>query len=140
MALVSITRLRVRSWRYLPAFFIQTLRIARQAAKADGSLAVRLLRNSGNSFWTGTTWSSEAAMKAFMLAPPHGPTMRKLLDWCDEASLVHWTQEGDALPSWQEAHRRLQQEGRPSKVRHPSSAHSSHTFPVPTGVGELRLK
>jgi len=91
---------------YLPAFFIQTLRIARQAARADG----RLLRNSGNTFWTGTTWSSAAAMKVFMLAPPHGPAMRKLLDWCDEASLVA------------------------------SSAHASHTFPVPTDSGELRLK
>ena len=140
MPLVSITRLRVRSWRYLPAFFIQTLRIARQAARADGNLTVRLLRNSGNTFWTGTTWSSEAAMKAFMLAPPHSPTMRKLLDWCDEAALVHWTQEGRELPSWQEAHRRLQRDGRPSKVRHPSSAHSSHSFPAPTDFGELRLK
>jgi heme-degrading monooxygenase HmoA len=140
MPFVSITRLRVRAWRYLPAFFIQTLRIARQAAQADGNLAVKLLRNSGNTFWTGTTWSSEAAMKAFMLAPPHGETMRKLLDWCDEAALVHWTQEGQELPSWQEAHQRLQRDGRPSKVRHPSSAHLSHTFPVPADFGELRLK
>jgi hypothetical protein len=140
MPVVSITRLRVRSWRYLPAFFIQTLRIARQAARAEGSLAVKLLRNSRNTFWTCTTWSSEAAMKAFMLAPPHGSTMRKLLDWCDEAALVHWTQDEHALPSWKEAHKRLQREGRPSKVRHPSSAHSSHAFPVPTGLGELRLK
>jgi hypothetical protein len=140
MPVVSITRLRVRSWRYLPAFFIQTLRIGRQAARAEGSLGVKLLRNSRNTFWTCTTWSSEAAMKAFMLAPPHGPTMRKLLEWCDEAALVHWTQDGHALPSWKEAHERLQREGRPSKVRHPSSAHSSHTFPVPTGLSELRLK
>ena len=140
MPVVSITRLRVRSWRYLPAFAFQTLRIARQAARADGSLRVKLLRNSGNTFWTGTTWSSEASMKAFMLAPPHGPTMRKLLDWCDEASLVHWTQEADALPSWQDAHQRLQRDGRPSKVRHPSRAHGAHAFPVPTDFGELRLK
>ena len=140
MPVVSITRLRVRSWRYLPAFFIQTLRIARQAARAEGSLAVKLLRNSRNTFWTCTTWSSEAAMKAFMLAPPHGPTMRKLLDWCDEAALVHWTQDEHALPSWKEAHKRLQREGRPSKVSHPSAVHSSHTFPVPTGLSELRLK
>jgi hypothetical protein len=140
MPFVSITRLRVRSWRYLPAFFIQTLRIARQAARADGNLAVKLLRNSGNTFWTATTWSSEAAMRTFMLAPPHGPTMRKLLEWCDEAALVHWTQESAELPSWEEAHQRLQRDGRPSKVRHPSSAHSSHTFPAPTDFGELRMK
>ncbi len=92
MPFVSITRLRVRSWSYLPAFFVQTLRIARQAAKADGNLAVKLLRDHRNTFWTGTSWSSEGSMKAFMRAKPHGPTMRSLLQWCDEAALVHWTQ------------------------------------------------
>ena len=111
MPIISITRLRVRSWRYLPAFLVQTLRIARQAAAAEGSLAVKLLRNRRNTYWTYTTWSSEAAMK-LMLAPPHGPTMRKLLEWCDEAALVHWAQEGDALPSWQEAHQQLQRDGK----------------------------
>jgi hypothetical protein len=45
MPFVSITRLRVRSWSYVPAFVVQTLRIARQAARADGNLAVKLLRD-----------------------------------------------------------------------------------------------
>jgi hypothetical protein len=48
MALVSITRLKVRSWWYLPTFFAHTLRIARQAAAADGCLAVKLLRDRRN--------------------------------------------------------------------------------------------
>ena len=142
MPVVSITRLRVRSWSYLPAFFVQTLRITRQAAGADGNLAVRLLRDRRNTFWTGTSWSSEALMKRFMHAKPHGPTMRKLLKWCDEAALVHWTQGGAELPSWEEAHRRIQQEGRPSKVNHPSAAHMAHTFPAPRTrrTSELRFK
>ena len=67
-------------------------------------------------------------MKAFMHAKPHGPTMRSLLEWCDEAALVHWTQAGAELPSWEEAHARLQKEGRPSKVNHPSAAHTAHAF------------
>ncbi len=78
------------------------------------------------------SWLSEGSMKAFMLAKPHGPTMRKLLEWCDEATLVRWTQAGAELPSWEEAHTRIQQEGRPSKVNHPSAAHTAHTFPAPT--------
>ncbi len=36
-------------------------------------------------------------MKAFMHAAPHGPAMRKLLNWCDEAALVRWTQAGADL-------------------------------------------
>ena len=142
MPVVSITRLRVRSWTYLPSFFIQTLRIARQAAKTDGSLAVMLLRDSGNTYWTSTSWSSEAAMKAFMHAKPHGPTMRRLLEWCDEAALVHWTQNGPDLPSWDDAHCRLEKEGRPSKVNHPSAAHTAHSFPRPVvrRTSELHFK
>ena len=46
MPVVSITRLRVRSWRYLPSFAVQKFRIALQAAKADGALKVALLRDS----------------------------------------------------------------------------------------------
>jgi hypothetical protein len=141
MPVVSITRLRVRSWSFLPAFLVQTLRIARQAAKAEGSLRVRLLRDRRNTFWTGTTWSSADSMKAFMLAKPHGPTMRKLLEWCDEAALVHWTQASSELPSWDEAYKRIQQEGRPSKVNHPSPAHVAHAIQPPVaGRRDLRLK
>jgi hypothetical protein len=76
-------------------------------------------------------------MKAFMLAPPHGPAMRKLLEWCDEASLVHWSQESGALPSWDEAHARLQRDGRRSKVNHPSATHQAHVFPAPA-LGRTR--
>ena len=142
MPLVSITRLRVRSWTFVPAFLWQALRSAWQAARADGSLAVRVLRDRQGTFWTSTSWSSEAAMKAFMVAPPHGPAMRSLLEWCDEAALVHWTQPGMELPPWEEAHERIQREGRPSKVNHPSPAHLAHVFPPPvrSRTRELRFK
>jgi hypothetical protein len=68
--------------------------------------------------------------------------MRSLLEWCDEASLVRWTQDGPELPSWQEAHRRLKQEGRPSKVNHPSPAHLAHAFPPPVArqTSQLHFK
>lgn len=131
MPLISITRLRVRSWIYLPPFFFQALRINRQAAVAEGNLAVRLLRDNRNTFWTATSWSTPAAMKAFIVAKPHGPAMRKLMTWCDEASLVHWDQPGPGLPSWEDAHQRLEKEGRLSKVHHPSPAHTAHKYPPP---------
>ena len=131
MPVVSVTRLRVRSWFYLPAFIIRSLRIARQAKSAPGNLEVRLLNDRRNTFWTTTCWESEAAMRAFMLASPHGPAMRKLLEWCDEAALVHWSQPGPELPAWTEAHQRLQGEGRRSKVNHPSEAHARFVIAPP---------
>lgn len=142
MPLVSITRLRVRSWLYLPAFLVQAIRSARQAASTEGNLAVKLLWERRNTFWTGTSWSSGSSMKAFTHGKPHAPAMQKLPHWCDEAAVVHWTQAETDLPSWEEAHQRIQKEGRPSRVDHPSAAHSAHAFPAPPArkTRELRFK
>jgi hypothetical protein len=59
-------------------------------------------------------------MNAFRGAPPHGAAMPKLLQWCDEASLVDWTQESQAMPDWRTAERRMADAGRLSKVHHRS--------------------
>jgi hypothetical protein len=93
MPLVSITRLRVRSFRYLPAFAVQAFRSARQAKNAPGNLAVSLLKDSHFTFWTRTLWSDEAAMRAFMIVGAHRHVMPHLLQWCDEAAVVHWVQD-----------------------------------------------
>ena len=66
MPVISITRLRFRSWIFLPAFFLQAVRTSRQAAAAEGNLAVTVLRETGNIFWTATSWSSSGAVKAYM--------------------------------------------------------------------------
>jgi hypothetical protein len=131
MPVVSITRLRIRRWIYLPVFYARAFRSSRQAVAAEGNLAVRLLTDRHRTFWTGTIWSNEAAVKTFMHSGAHGAVMRKLLDWCDEAALVHWTQESSEFPSWEEAYRRLQKEGRTSKLHHPSAAHTAFQVPAP---------
>jgi len=131
MPLVSITRLRVRSWRYLPAFLLASLRASQQAKAAPGNLTVSLLRDAGLVFWTRTLWTDETAMRAFMLSGAHRRVMPRLLQWCDEAAIAHWTQEASEPPSWAEAHRRLQQDGHPSKVNHPSPAQQRFAFRAP---------
>ena len=52
MPFVSITRLRVRRWRYLPRFLFHFIRAARQAKRAAGSLAVAVLRDTDRALWT----------------------------------------------------------------------------------------
>jgi len=131
MPLISVTRLRVRSLWFLPSFLIYALRSASQARSAKGNLAVKLLKDAHNTWWTSTAWDSEASMRKFMLANPHGQAMRKLLEWCDEAALVHWNQPDAILPTWIEAHGRMQSEGRTSKVNHPTAAHSAFTIAAP---------
>ena len=131
MPFVSVTRLRVRSWRYLPAFLIQSFRALRQAKRADGNLAASVLRDANLAFWTRTVWSGEVAMRSFMRSGAHQHVMPHLPKWCDEAALVHWVQDGPEPPPWQEAHHRLQQQGRRSRVDHPSEAHRRFDIAAP---------
>ena len=131
MALISVTRLRVRSAWFLPGFLWFALRSARQSKRAEGNLGTKVLRDAGNAFWTCTAWANEPSMKNFMLAKPHRRAMTKLAHWCDEASVVHWNQADATLPNWHEAHRRIVTEGRASKVNHPSPAHAKLEIPAP---------
>ena len=140
MPFVSITRLRVRSLRYLPVFLLGTFRAARQAKNAPGNLAVSLLSDANFTFWTCTLWNDERSMRAFMLAGAHRRVMPRLLQWCDEAAVTHWLQETPESPSWQEAYRRLQQEGRASKVDYPSAAQLRFEIPPPKTTRQLKLK
>jgi quinol monooxygenase YgiN len=103
-------------------YLIEAFRAARQAERTPGSLAVSVLRDAGRAFWTRTVWRDEAAMRSFMQSGVHRRVMAQLPEWCDEAALAHWVQDSGEPPSWPEAYRRLQHEGRRSRVRHPSEA------------------
>jgi len=141
MPVISVTRLRVRSWRFMPGFILSALQIGKQTAHAEGCLAAKVFRDRRNAFWTLTCWESEAAMKAFMLAGAHGAAMRKLMHWCDEASVAHWTQEAEEMPTWGEAHRRMLRHGRASKVNHPSDAQKAFRIDEPDeSRGDRRIK
>lgn len=131
MPFVAITRLRLRGFRFLPVFFIHAMRTASQAQAAQGNLAVAILRDARRTFWTLTVWADDAAARHYTLSNPHRDVMKRLAHWCDEASVVHWSQETPELPSWEEAHRRMQTEGRPSRVDHPTEAHRKHEIAVP---------
>jgi len=131
MALISVTRLRVRSVGYLLQFMWEALKSARQAEHSTGFLGGRLLRNPKNVFWTLTAWKDETAMNSYRTKDAHRAVMPKLLVWCDEAAVVHWNQESSELPSWQEAHRHMLEEGKRSKVNCPSSGQVANLIPPP---------
>ena len=131
MAFISVRRLRVRSFIYLPQLFWDTFPSVRQVERSSGFLGGRLLVNAKNVFWTVTAWNDQAAMNAYRTSGAHRRVMPKLLNWCDEADVVHWTQESSEIPLWQEVHRRMVEEGKPSKVNHPSSDQASNHIPTP---------
>jgi hypothetical protein len=112
---VSITRLRVRLFRYLPAFLLGSLRSARAAKNATGNLAVSVLSDANLAFWTRTLWADEQSMRAFMFAPAHRRVMPKLLQWCDEAAVTHWLQDSSEPPSWRESIAACSRRGEPPR-------------------------
>jgi heme-degrading monooxygenase HmoA len=131
MPTASLTRLRLRHWRFLPAFAWMTRAASRQAARAPGYLDGALLAERDLTFWTLTLWADEAALKAYRAADAHGRAMPRLAQWCDEASVVRFA--ADALPSFAEADRCLREAGRASRVRRPSPRHAGLAHTPPRG-------
>ena len=125
---VSVTRLRIRSLRFMPSFALRTLRSIAQVKRAQGFLEGSLLPDRRLTFWTMTLWDTRESMRAFMTGGDHLAAMPRLLDWCDEASVAHWEQTDPALVSWADAEAPMRAQGRPSKVRHPSPDHATLTF------------
>ncbi len=131
MVFVSLTRLRIRSIRFVPLFVLHTLRSLRQVSKSPGFQSGSILADRSWTFWTLTVWDMQESMRAYMVSGSHKQAMPHLLHWCDEASVAHWTQPDATLPSWTEADRRMREQGRISKVRYPSPQHATLSYRPP---------
>lgn len=129
--LASVTRLRVRSLMFLPAFLWRTFQSQRQVVRAPGFLGGRLLVDCRMTFWTLTVWDSEQAMRRFRGAGAHARVMPRLVEWRDEAAYSHWTPTADPIPAWKEAYEQLVAEGKLSRVAHPSKNHTERQFAKP---------
>ena len=139
MTFISITRLRLRAWRFLPQFAFYATRANVQVRRARGFVGGELLNDRAWTFWTMTAWNERADMRGYIASGAHLTAMPKLLHWCDEASIVHWEQEGHDLPTWDEADCRMRAEGRASKVRHPTVDHAGLRYRTPRTTGAVPL-
>ncbi len=118
--LASVTRLQLRSWRFLLPFFFHAGRSQKQAVNAAGCLAVTTRKTRGFAFWTLSVWADEAALRDYLRTGAHREAMPKLFLWCDEAVTTHWPIEQPNLPSWEQAESVLLKQGRLHRVQHPS--------------------
>src|SRR5271163_3458281 len=77
----------------------------------------------------------EGGRLRFMTTSPYSAAIPHLLDWCDEASVVHWVEPDETLPSWIAADKRMRESGRPSRVRNPSPQHATLSYNPPRAAG-----
>lgn len=131
MALISVTRLRIRSIRFLPGFALHTLRSVKQVKNAAGFEGGAVLLDRSWTFWTMTAWNGSESMRRYMTTGSHKVAMPRLLEWCDEACVVHWDQPETGLPSWNAADQRMRKDGRISKVHNPSPQHATLNYRPP---------
>lgn len=117
---VSVTRLRIRHWWDLPAFYWWTYLSTRQVQSAAGFRGGFVLVDKHRAFWTMTGWESEAAMKAYRGSGAHREAMKKLPARCDEASVARW--EAAGFSTWMDVWQRMQSSGRFTPVDKPSPA------------------
>lgn len=133
MAVISITRLHVRSWRFLPDLVLHSARITRQTRVAPGNLGMETLRESGMTFWIKSAWRDEASLSAFRNASAWKALMQQLERLCDEAATLQWEQETPRMPFWEDIGRRMQREGQLIPVKHPSEAQGAGRIPPMKG-------
>jgi hypothetical protein len=125
MALVSVTRLRIRSWRYLLPFALYSLRATGQARRSAGFLGGWVGSSGNRAFWTVTVWTDEAAMKRYRDNGVHKAAMPKMLDWADEGAMARYEQPAPEPPDGAGSYTALLSRGRTSKVRRPTAAHTA---------------
>jgi hypothetical protein len=68
-------------------------------------------------------------MRAYLLSGAHLKAMKVLQDIVCDASVAHWEQETEELPSLAEMHKRLVEIGRLTKIKHPSEEHKAGRIP-----------
>ena len=131
MRIICVTRLRLRSFRFLPGLYWKMKQLHRSLEKAPGFLKGKLLADRHFAFWTMTMWTDMESMRAFRTGSVHAAIMPKAARWCDEASVIHWETPAGELPGWDEAHRRMSESGKPSPLKFPSEDYKARKYKQP---------
>jgi len=131
MAIIVVTRLRLKVPALLDDFFTDAVAALEQAQKSDGNLGVDALGDANNAWWTVTSWRERRQMHSYVRSEPH-QTIRSHLDrYCDEATFVAWEQDSPDLPDWQTNWRHLVADGLAADLTQPSASHQTREFPAP---------
>jgi hypothetical protein len=131
VAVIVVTRLRLKDPSLLNDFFAAAVALLEQAKNTNGNLGTDALAEANNTWWSSSVWASRDVMRGYVTTDPH-PTMKEHLDeWCDEASFVDWEQESAELPGWEVGFEHLVADGYSADLTDASPANASRGFPAP---------
>lgn len=99
-------------WR-LPWLVAYLSRVRRQLRTSAGLIGYSLLAQPvARRFWTLSAWEDEAALRAFVAAPPHVAVMAALAPHMGATRFTRWTVKGSDLPlRWDDALKREEPAG-----------------------------
>jgi hypothetical protein len=106
---VMASRFRVRGYRHVLPFLVDSMRVLAQIRQADGVLGVSLVaRPLRREFLTLSAWTDRAALDAMVGSEPHRSVMRRQRAAMADSAFTFWTASATALPlTWEEADERL---------------------------------
>ena len=95
------------AWR-LPWLVLYSTRIRRQLRTSSGLIGYSLRAQfAAKQFWTLSVWEDEAALQAFVAAPPHVAVMTAMVPHMGQTRFVRWNVRGSELPlRWDDALKR----------------------------------
>jgi hypothetical protein len=131
VAVIVVTRLRLRDPALLDEFFTDAVAAIEQAQKSEGNPGADALADANNAWWSMSSWQDRRLMRAFVGNQPHRSIMDHLDHYCDEATFVDWEQDSPDLPDWQTNWRHLVADGQAAELTQPSAAHQTRDFPAP---------
>lgn len=110
---VQASVLRLRKLRDVPAFMAAALRLQRAFADSPGAIEMSLraapLRRT---FWTLSTWRSDADLGGFVAHRAHLDLMRRFRPAMQSSNFITWHTTDDLHPTWNDAARRITPDGR----------------------------
>jgi hypothetical protein len=106
---IMASRFRVRGFRHVLPFFIDSLRVHAQVRRSEGALGISLVAHPlGREFRTLSAWENRAALDAMVGSGPHRSVMKRYRGAMADVGFTFWTVPAAALPpTWEEADERL---------------------------------
>lgn len=98
------SRLPIKSYRSLPGFVRDTLRIRRQLASTPGLVGYALnARPLLKTFWTFSVWDSQESLNAFASTDPHHQIVQRIQPLMNQTRFDFYRVTGAELPPrWDE--------------------------------------